>query len=181
MVRASTSVALVVLMLACSSASTSTPPLTSSPPPENQPTREEAAAGAAIDAITQSLRDSAAACFYLRKTLDTGVFVPDSAFLRWRAPGRRFLPHQECPLTYSNMTGLPRDAQGRPMARPPGHIDPHFFRIHRPRFDGPDRGVVRVKRGQGTWTHYYECEVRSAGAKFWRWIATCRIVDSAIS
>jgi hypothetical protein len=154
------------------------PGVTSTPSAEPSRSLERAAAGAAIDDITQALRDTAPACFSTRGY--PAWFIPDSAFLRERAPSRRFLLEHECDLTHTGMNEPLRDAEGRPLVRPPRYVAPHVFRINRPHFDGSRRGRIRIERHSGSWSYWYECHLDIGPMHGEQWRATCRVVDSLV-
>jgi hypothetical protein len=141
--------------------------------------RERAAVGAAIDAITHTLPDTAPACF--DRPTEPSHFVADSIFFQERSATRRFLPHEACPPTYGTMAGPLRGPDGRPLTRPTGYIDPHWFRVYHPWFENETAGGLRIVRIQSTSTYYYACQLRTEAPDRRRWAATCRVVDSMVS
>jgi hypothetical protein len=139
---------------------------------------ERAIAGAAIDAIIHTLADSAPACFATRGY--PAWFVADTAFLRERGSGRRFLFDHECPPHARRTDGLPGEPEGSPLVRPPGYVASHLFRINRPYVDRLHRGRIRIERHQGSLTYWYECQLDTKRVVEEHWRATCRVVDSIV-
>jgi hypothetical protein len=164
------------LLLACASSVVPSPGATTPAPAS---ARERAAVGAAIEAITRALPDTAPACF--DRPTAPSHFVPDSIFFRERSPTRRFLPHEACPPTYHTMAGPLRDPEGRPITRPTGYIAPHWFRVYHPWFEGETEGGLRIVRTQSTSTYYYGCQLRTELTDRRRWAATCRLVDRMVN
>ena len=173
-----THVAALLILGGCGRMGRATP-ATLSPAPTPFTSEQRAAAGAALDALSRTLRDTAAACVML--VLDGHPADPDSGFLAERTPERRFVARGACPPTYLTAAGPLRDSLGRPVPRPLGYPDPHHIRLYRPLFVHPIEAELRIIREQGTWTYYYACRVKADSLERRAWQASCREIDRTVS